>query len=536
MARVVAYDELRLRIDGPSGGPFRVLASFSGGQAAAGEATGEFSLPERELERFLSYADAPRRAVGSSGSPTDPARRFGEALFDALFTDEIRTLYGVARVQVRANGANRGLRVTLCLSGAPGLMDVPWEYLYHDHSFLAASESTPVVRYLDLSYEPAALSVALPINLLGVVSTRPELDQLAVDRERENLETALAGPLAAGALTLQWLEQPTLTSLLEALESQEIHVLHFIGHGAYDPETQRGVIMLRDDAGATTNVDGGRLGQVVHDHASLRLVVLNACSGARSGDRDPFAGIAAALVGQRIPAVVAMQTDITDVAAVMFSTRFYRELAAGLPVDAAVTQGRLAIFADQDDGIEWGSPVVFMRVADGRIFDLPSAGAVPKTSLASVTPMEPQRRERSWRRRPREIIAGAVGIGAIAAGAVIWLGTDRASGSDASSTAASLCDLVVKQTKASAGQNRTFAAQMRNAPNWQAARAVLEAEVTLLTANLNSADPLVGALVQSSGSTTVLRELNRRKPPSRTAAQSSTDTPTGSSSPAIQPR
>ena len=44
-----------------------------------------------------------------------------------------------------------------------------------------------------------------------------------------------------------------------------------------------------------------------------------------------------------MPAVVAMRGPVPDIAAVAFSRTFYQRLAAGDPIEAAVTEGRLAI-------------------------------------------------------------------------------------------------------------------------------------------------------------------------------------------------
>jgi predicted ATPase len=41
-----------------------------------------------------------------------------------------------------------------------------------------------------------------------------------------------------------------------------------------------------------------------------------------------------------------------------------------VPVDAALAVARLAMFAERSDAVEWGTPALFMRVPDGRIFDL----------------------------------------------------------------------------------------------------------------------------------------------------------------------
>jgi tetratricopeptide (TPR) repeat protein len=72
-----------------------------------------------------------------------------------------------------------------------------------------------------------------------------------------------------------------------------------------------------------------------------------------------------------VPAVVAMQFPISDEAAITFARGFYTALSVGRPVDASVTQARLAIFAGNND-VEWGTPVLYMRTPDGRIFDVES--------------------------------------------------------------------------------------------------------------------------------------------------------------------
>lgn len=72
------------------------------------------------------------------------AKRFGGRLFQVLFRDELHGLYRDATAE--AQGVNHGVRVTLCLSDCPDLMDLPWGYLYDAPDFLAVSALTPVVR------------------------------------------------------------------------------------------------------------------------------------------------------------------------------------------------------------------------------------------------------------------------------------------------------------------------------------------------------------------------------------------------------
>jgi hypothetical protein len=120
-------------------------------------------------------------------------------------------------------------------------------------------------------------------------------------------------------------------------------------------------------------VTGQQLGQILADRRSLRLAVLNACEAAITPAADPLAGVAPALVAQGVPAVAAMQFSITDEAAVTFAEEFYAALADSDPVDTAVTEARRAVAATDD--VQWATPVLFMRIADGRVFRLGRAPA-----------------------------------------------------------------------------------------------------------------------------------------------------------------
>jgi hypothetical protein len=91
--------------------------------------------------------------------------------------------------------------------------------------------------------------------------------------------------------------------------------------------------------------------------------------GARNSRQDPFAGVATSLIRQGIPAVVAMQFEITDEAAITFASEFYAAVADGYPVDAAVSEARKAIYAHPND-VEWGTPVLYSRAPDGVLFNL----------------------------------------------------------------------------------------------------------------------------------------------------------------------
>jgi hypothetical protein len=171
---------------------------------------------------------------------------------------------------------------------------------------------------------------------------------------------------------LQPLKQATIAALQRQLRQDQYHVFHFIGHGEFDPELQDGVLLFEDEIRRGVRVNGQLLRVLLNDHASLRLAILNACEGARTSRHDHFAGAAQSLVQNGIPAVIAMQFGITDKAAILFAQKFYSNLAEGHPIDAVLAETRKTIFSEVQ-GIEWGTPVLYMRSPTGRIFDVASA-------------------------------------------------------------------------------------------------------------------------------------------------------------------
>lgn len=362
-----SYDELSIRIQPGDGNRYRTVASAPDGSTASGA----FVLPfnETELDNFVLRVGRQRLPVRSYRSDQmEEAKRFGSLLFEALITGGVRDLFRSARAL--AERSRKGLRVTLCLTDVPELMDVPWEFLYERPRFLAQSIYSPVVRSLDLTEVPSPYPLDLPLNVLGMVSSPLGFETLDVEREKEKLTAAL-GPLCSqGTVEIEWLRRGTLRELDDAISRRgEINVFHYIGHGAYDPRAEGGILVLEDEQGSPHEVTGEELGLLLQDERSLRLAVLNSCEGARSSRLDPFSGVASSLVQYGIPAAIGMQFEITDQAAIAFASRLYDSLAEGFPVDAALAQSRRSIFAAGND-IEFGTPVLFLRGADAHLFDI----------------------------------------------------------------------------------------------------------------------------------------------------------------------
>ena len=346
----------------------------------AGQAHTRFTSPfdDKELEIFYLRIGRPRRGVRSLDSlEMETAREYGGKLFKAVFDEEIYACYRSSLTAAEKEG--KGLRIRLH-EASPDLCDLPWEYLYNPSigRFLALSTETPVVRYLDLPHPPQVLSVTPPLKMLVMISRPHNLGVLDTDTEWGRLQKALEPLVQQGLLTVERVAPATLSALQHAQRRGDYHIFHFIGHGDYDERAEDGVLILEDDNGNPRPWTGKDLGAVL-EWRHLRLVVLNACEGARTSRSDPFAGVARSLVQQGLTAVIAMQFEITDQAAITFAHEFYLALADGYPVDAALVEARRAIFAQGND-IEWGTPVYFTRAQDGRIFNIQPSQTIPLPS------------------------------------------------------------------------------------------------------------------------------------------------------------
>ncbi len=360
----------------------------------ADRAVGEFRLPfsDTEIENFLLKIGRPRRIVRRLETPqTEEAKRFGGRLFESVFGEEVRVC--LRKSLELANRQDAGLRVRLHLSGAPALADLPWEYLYDTslNRFLALSSETPVVRYLELPESVRPLRVPPPLRVLVMISSPADYPRLDVDREWAKISEALADVQGLGLVVAERLEEATLPALQRKLRRGTYHIFHFIGHGGFDEHAQDGVLLLEE--GETRRgraVTGQDLGVLLRDHRPLRLVILNACEGARASRTDPFAGAAQSIVQQGIPAVIAMQFEISDDAAIAFSHEFYGALVDEYPVDAALAEARKGIYAKATD-LEWGTPVLYLRAPDGYIFNLATREkAAPVHGHIATAPITPQ--------------------------------------------------------------------------------------------------------------------------------------------------
>jgi hypothetical protein len=385
---MISYEDfdLQIRADGLG----FVVSARRGSQSTSEE---PFEL---DLSCFGDFWEREERG------PLD-TREPGSELFDALIRGRIRDLYQQGRGGAGGDAA-KGLRIRILLDPRDErlrpLLRLPWEILFDRSAdasgLLALDPRRPIVRAIDSTEQTLAPTPGPLRRVLLVLSNPRYLIHLDLDSECASVEEALARI----SIRPEILRGATRSRLSESICDGEHQIVHFMGHGMFDPEIGEGVLLLENEKGGPDHLPASTFAGFFAGKPMPSLVVLASCLSAEPG-RDPafgpFASVATALVAAGLPAVVAMQTRVRNRRAIRFTERLYRRLVKGDPIEAAVSQARLALRAGQAETIDWAVPVLFVR---GQ------AGGVPET--ASLEP--PKRRESPSPARSTTIYQRDVGI------------------------------------------------------------------------------------------------------------------------------
>jgi hypothetical protein len=303
--------------------------------------------------------------------PGDDSRVDGQALFKALFasTDLMRG-WGVA------HGRSKRVRVQLRID-APELHALPWELLRDDQDLLAADADSPFSRYLAVSREWGQVITVQPIRVLTAISDPKDIKEkyglpsADVEREIQALKEALG---AAAELTV--LPSPVTLDRLETELRKGYHILHFVGHGTFNSKAQQAALFLQDASGNVQRViDDDFAGMLNRLASPPHLVVLAACRSAQQSMKAAFSGLGPKLVQIGVPAVIAMQENMTVLSARQFAATFYQRLLAHGVVDLAMNEARGTLITK--GRFDAGVPVLFMRLPDGRLWNTRKPAPLP---------------------------------------------------------------------------------------------------------------------------------------------------------------
>ncbi len=329
----------------------RVLEPFP---RRGGEAGRRWQRIIRTHERTLAFLEG-RATTLPEGREL---RALGRDLFETLLPGDVRRLYDGAR-ELQPDGI---LDVVLT-SMIDWVADKPWELAFDPsrREFLATS-CVNLVRNVF-----TAVPAERPRRRAGrlrvlLVSSRPRgVPPVSAREETTGLRAAFRDLAKAGLARIESLPRATPERLQRRLAEGGIDVLHFVGHGTFDPRHREGSVLLEDASGRPRPLAFDSFRQIVC-RRGLRLVFLNACETGRGGRSDWNRGVAPALVAAGLPAVVANQYSVLDAAATSFAAEFYAQIARGRSFADSAREARLAVGREHGtNGIDWAVPVLFAR-------------------------------------------------------------------------------------------------------------------------------------------------------------------------------
>lgn len=309
------------------------------------------------------------------------------------------------------------------------LTDYPWELLHDDYDFLA-HQGVTFSRYIAYnSPRPNLPNVEnLRILLISSGAGNSQMGLMSLpDTEKKANAQGLQQAQNEGLIQLEHLDPPTWnalrTRLLERRNTAVPHVIHFDGHGSFgkrcnEPRCRKaatarathcecgaplgepqGYLVFENSDRTADYVSAKELGELLGNlerreppnlEHGIALVVLSACqSGMSRVSKTVFNGVAQKLIGQGIPAVVAMQYSVRVDAATAFAEYFYRSLSQKEPLAIALRRGQSAMGIE---GNQWYRPVLYLRWEDnegGQLFNLSrdrGETVTPKTISKSQDP------------------------------------------------------------------------------------------------------------------------------------------------------
>jgi len=363
----------------------------------------------------------------------DMQARIGHALYQTLFPpgSQVEAVLRVALASVEKSRTQLHIQLIIPPEEVQ-LAAYPWE-LAHDARGFLSLRHIAFSRYLAWGAVPPDLASMGRVNVLLISS--PAFDSARglhplPFQERQAIRRGLEAARRDGFIHLDELREVTLDALRVYLSEQRgmaaPHVLHFDGHGYFGrrcnnvlpswlpchqihpanavscitcgallPEPQ-GYLVFAREAAVPDYVSATEMGALLQHYSNVALVVLSACrSSVALRDDSVFNGIAQRLTYHQIPAVVAMQYQVTADAAMRFAERFYHAIGKRDALVLAMSRGREAMGAESN---QWYRPVLYLRWRsnatndDGQLF-APTPESSANQPLSSSAPVPPRPRQ-----------------------------------------------------------------------------------------------------------------------------------------------
>lgn len=294
------------------------------------------------------------------------------------------------------------------------LTDYPWELMHNGQGFLAQIGVT-FSRYIAYRSSRPNLPAVSKLNVLLASSGAFDQEQGLQKLPKSERQAVVKGVQVAesqGRIRLFVLENPTMNELRTWLTEHHgettPHVLHFDGHGFFGRRCNQelcrspnklnvkhcsvcgtalgepqGYLLFEHDNRSADYISAQEIGELLGttarsdnpgENRGVTVAVLSACRSGLSLRSDSiFNGVAQNLIGQGVPAVLAMQYSVSAAAATAFAEHFYRSIGQQDPLATACLCGQSAMGIE---GNQWYRPVLYLRWQDNEGGQLFSSDAV----------------------------------------------------------------------------------------------------------------------------------------------------------------
>lgn len=301
-----------------------------------GEVSDDLKFNEKILKKYLMLIE---------NDDIESAKEYGTFLWDILFPAKINSHFERCMGIVQANDLFKGIRVRLSIENKI-LIKVPWELARYPQSgdYLAVSSNIILSRYIHRTGRLGLARDFKPFTNLGILIAEPDdLNKINAEDELKELKEIKNNPM-----NIIEIVPGTSENLRKTIEKNSIDILHYIGHGDFSED--KGYLLLETSSKGYDMYSSDRAANISNlTENKIKIIVLNSCKGAMSTSHTHFSGVAIRLIQKNVPAVIAMQYNITNQSAIIFSTVFYQAIIDGFPIEYSMQKARQAIFNDIGD-------------------------------------------------------------------------------------------------------------------------------------------------------------------------------------------
>lgn len=230
---------------------------------------------------------------------------------------------------------------------------IPFELLYleQDRSFVSITQRISVLRYSQpVKRNDYVREFDLPVRILVAIARPNDVPYLEFDQEKNIILDTLKEAISNRMVEVHIVDNASKEKLQRAFRFFEPHIFHYIGHGVSEA-----LALENEETGKHELFDSAQLGQLL-DSYKINIAVLNACNTANAKLDETTISIAEKLVEKGIPAVIACNNAIADIAALQFTKEFYQAMLDGFSLETAMSEARKALWFEK---LGWHQYVLF---------------------------------------------------------------------------------------------------------------------------------------------------------------------------------